>query len=27
VVLAEEIAARIRERGYEPVVHHRDIER
>ena len=27
VALAEEIAARIRERGYEPVVHHRDIER
>jgi UPF0042 nucleotide-binding protein len=27
VVLAEEIAASIRRRGYEPVVHHRDIER
>jgi len=27
VVLAEEIAAHLRERGYEPVVHHRDIER
>jgi len=27
VVLAEEIAASIRQRGYEPVVHHRDIER
>ncbi len=27
VVLAEEVAARIRQRGYEPVVHHRDIDR
>jgi UPF0042 nucleotide-binding protein len=27
VVLAEEIATHIRERGYEPVVHHRDIDR
>ena len=27
VVLAEEIADRIRKQGYEPVVHHRDIER
>jgi UPF0042 nucleotide-binding protein len=27
VVLAEEIAERIRKQGYEPVVHHRDIER
>jgi len=27
VVLAEEIAARIRQLGYAPVVHHRDIER
>jgi len=27
VVLAEEIAERIRQRGYAPVVHHRDIER
>ncbi|HLN05442.1 MAG TPA: RNase adapter RapZ, partial [Acidimicrobiales bacterium] len=27
VVLAEEMAARIRKRGYAPVVHHRDIER
>ncbi len=27
VVLAEEIAERIRQRGYSPVVHHRDIER
>ncbi|MGO9962686.1 MAG: RNase adapter RapZ [Acidimicrobiales bacterium] len=26
VVLAEEIAARIRQRGYTPVVHHRDID-
>jgi RNase adapter protein RapZ len=27
VVLAEEIAERIRGRGYQPLVHHRDIER
>jgi UPF0042 nucleotide-binding protein len=27
VVLAEEIAARIRKRGYAPVVHHRDIDK
>ena len=27
VVLAEEIAERIRQRGYSPVVHHRDIDR
>ena len=27
VVLAEEIAEQIRKRGYDPVVHHRDIER
>ena len=27
VVLAEEIAERIRQQGYDPVVHHRDIER
>jgi len=27
VVLADEIAERIRKRGYEPVVHHRDIDR
>jgi UPF0042 nucleotide-binding protein len=26
VVLAEEIAERIRRRGYTPVVHHRDID-
>jgi UPF0042 nucleotide-binding protein len=26
VVLAEEIAERIRRRGYAPVVHHRDID-
>lgn len=27
VVLAEEIADRIRQRGYDPIVHHRDIDR
>jgi UPF0042 nucleotide-binding protein len=27
VVLADEIAERIRRRGYAPVVHHRDIDR
>ena len=27
VVLADEIAERIRRRGYSPVVHHRDIDR
>ena len=27
VVLADEIAEQIRKRGYDPVVHHRDIER
>jgi len=27
VVLAEEMAERMRERGFEPIVHHRDIER
>jgi UPF0042 nucleotide-binding protein len=27
VVLAEEVAALIRQRGYAPVVHHRDIDR
>jgi UPF0042 nucleotide-binding protein len=27
VVLAEEVARRIRDRGYEPAVYHRDIDR